>query len=210
MTNAFAAAAAAMAPQISETAAESTMARDTSGNLAQAWAPEESQLFSGPVMPPSLLNKTHLLNSVRTGIISQAPYDVHARDYNTKLPKYFLKTPVFDKGKLHKVGPIAIDPGTGEKNQPVKDTVVVLGTDYRFDAAESAATGRDVSTPDDGTRAFYASGDDLKQLRNEIRRLGLRSSAEMVGLRLTVARIGQKPNDGGNPSWITKVTLERV
>ncbi len=31
----------------------------------------------------------------------------------------------------------------------------------------------------------------------------------MIGLTLTVARVGQKPNKFGNPSWINKVTLSR-
>jgi hypothetical protein len=181
-------------------------AADTNGNLTTAYTGEQSQLFSGPVLPPSLLNKTHGMGTERTGKISEKPYDVQARDFNTKQPKFFLATPAAD-GK--KVGPVAVDPTTGKPNNPVKDTVIVLDTDYRFDAAECAAVGRDANMPDDGKRAFYASGDDLKQLRAEIRRLGLRSEEEMIGLTFTVVRTGQKPNPSGNPSWVTKVTLSR-
>lgn len=183
---------------------------DTNGNLTTSYAGEQSQLFGGPVLPPSLLNKTHGLGTERTGTIKEAPHDVQARDFNSKLPKYYLKTPeVNASGRLVKVGTTAVDPTTGEKNDPVKDTVIVLETAYRFDAAETAAVGRDANMPDDGTRAFYASGDDLKQLRAEIRKLGLRNEEEMVGLTFTVKRTGQKPNPGGNPSWITQVTLSR-
>lgn len=198
--NAFAAAAAQAAQSAPAQAA------DTAGNLTQSFAGEQSQLFSGPVLPPSLLNKTHQLGTERTGKLTAAPYDVQARDFNTKAPKFYLKTPDA-QGK--KVGPVAVDPTTGEKNDPVKDTVIVLATDYRFDAAEAAAVGRDANMPDDGSRAFYASGDDLKQLRSEIRRLGLRNEQEMIGLTLTVKRAGQKQNPGGNASWVNKVTLSR-
>lgn len=182
------------------------MAADTSGNLTESFAGEQSQLFGGPVLPPSLLNKTHQLGTERVGTIAEAPYDVHSRDYSSKSPKYWSKT------RTPGQSPITFDPvdkTTGEKNEPVKDTVIVLDTTYRFDAAEAAAVGRDINMPDDGKRAFYASGDDLKQIRAEIRRLGLRNEQEMIGLTFTVARVGQKPNPKGQPIWVTKVTLSR-
>lgn len=191
-------------------ATSTTKASDTDGNLVNSFAGEKSQLFGGAVLPPSLLNKTHGVGTERTGKIKEAPHDVQARDFNSKLPKFYLKTPEQNaSGRMVKVGTTAIDPTTGEKNDPVKDTVIVLDTEYRFDAAECAATGRDPSMPDDGTRAFYASGDDLKQIRAEIRKLGLRSETEMIGITFTVKRVGQKPNPGGNPSWVTQVTLSR-
>lgn len=199
--NAFAA-AAAQAAQVGAPA----LAADTSGNLTASFAGEQSQLFSGPVLPPSLLNKTHGLGTVRVGKIIQPPYDVQARDFNTKQPKFYLATPAAD-GK--KVGNVPIDPTTGKANNPVKDTVIVLDTAYRFDAAECVAVGRDPNMPDDGKRAFYASGAELKQLKSEIGRLKVPSAEDMVGMTFTVERIGQKPNPGGNPSWITKVTLSR-
>lgn len=204
MTSAFADAANQVAG-----ASGTQVAQDTAGNLTQSFAGEQSQLFGGQILPPSLLNKTHQLGSERTGKIVEAPYDVHARDFNTKEPKYFYRTPVLENGKMRKVGPLATDPQTGQKNDPVKDTVIVLQTGYKFDQAEANAVGRDINLDDDGKRAFYASGDDLKQLRAEIRRLGLRNESEFVGLTFTVKRIGQKPNPGGNPSWITELKLSR-
>lgn len=199
----------AFAQVAAQAAQPANVVADTNGNLTESFSGQQSQLFGGPVLPPSLVNKTHGLNSVRTGKIVEAPSDVHARDFNTKAPKYFYKTPQMENGKLNKVGPLAVDPTTGEKNDPVKDTVIVLQTDYRFDQAEATAVGRDLTMPDDGKRAFYASGADLKALRSEIRRLGFRSEQDMIGATLTVKRTGQKSNPGGNPSWITEVTLSR-
>lgn len=199
--NAFAQAAA----KASQTTTPS-YAADTSGNLTEAYTGERTQLFGGPVLPPSLMNKTHLLGTERSGRISVAPYDVQSRDIKTKRPKFWANSPLPDGKK------ITFEPRdhvTGEALRPVKDTIVVVETSYRFDAAECAAIERDPNMPDDGTRAFYVSGDDLKQLRAEIRRLGLHSEQEMVGLTLTVKRVAQKPNPGYNPSWVNKITLSR-
>lgn len=180
---------------------------DTNGNLTESFAGKPSQLFGGPVLPPSLLNKTHLLGTSRTGIITTAPYDVQSRDFKTKRPKFWANSPLPD-GK--KVTTEPLDHVTGERLRPVMDTVIELATPYRFDAAECAAIERDPTMPDDGARAFYISGNDLKQIRAEINRLGgIRSEKDMIGLTLTVQRVGQKPNPGGQPSWINKVTLSR-
>lgn len=211
MTNAFAAAANAMTNPVQQAYAQAqpVQAQDTSGNLTDAFT-DKSQLFGGPTMAPSLVNKTHGLGSVRYGVIKAAPYDVQARDFNTKEPKFFLKTPVNVNGKIHKVGPIAVDPTTGQPNDKVLDTVIPLDTEYRFTEAESAAVGRDHSIPDDGERAFYLSGDTLKQFKSEMRRIGgISSTEDLVGLKFMVERVGQKPNPGGNPSWVTKLTLSR-
>ena len=175
---------------------------DTSGNLTASFAGEQSQLFGTPVLPPSLLNKSHPLGTERSGVIAKAPYDVQARDFNTKKAKFWPAgggKPTFD----------AVDALTGERNRPVKDTVIELTTAYRFTPQECALVGRDPNSLDSGARAVYVSGDDLKQLRGEIARLGLRSEQEMIGLTLTVTRVGQRPNATGNPSWINKVTLTR-
>lgn len=201
MTSAFAAAA----NSVTQDAPAGPSA--DAGNLAESFAGEQSQLFGQQSRPSSILNKTHLLGTERTGKLTAAPYDVHSIDFSSKRPKYWANSPLPD-GK--KVTTEPLDHVTGEKLKPVKDTVIELATEYRFDAAECAAINRDPNLPDDGSRAFYASGDDLKQLRAEIRRLGFRSEAEMIGATLTVKRVGQKPNpNGGNPSWINKVTLSR-
>ena len=200
MTSAFAAAAQSVA-QDSPAGASSD-----AGNLAESFAGETSQLFGQTSRPSSLLNKTHPMGTSRSGKITAAPYDVHSVDFTTKKPKYWAASPLPD-GK--KVTTEPLDHITREKLRPVKDTGIELATEYRFDAAEAGASNRDPNLPDDGARAFYASGDDLKQLRAEIRRLGFRSEQEMIGATLTVQRVGQRPNPNGNPSWINKVTLSR-
>lgn len=179
--------------------------------LAGAYAPSgSSQLFSsGPVLPSSLFNKTHVLGTERTGIIKAEPYDVQSRDFNTKSPKFWTNTPVIGaNGKPSKITSNAVDHVTGEKLRPVMDTVIELSTEYRFDVAESMAVGRDHTMPDDGTRAVYLSGDDLKSVISQIRTLKVQEGG-MTGLRLTVKRSGQKPNPGGYPSWVNTVTLSR-
>lgn len=195
MTSAFQQAAASVQ-------ANTPGAPEPDSNLAESYTGgEKSQLFGGPVLLPSLLNKSHLLNTVRTGRIVKAPYDVQSRDFATKRPKFW--------GNDSKISYDAIDPNTSQKLRPVMDTVVELETEYRFTPAESAAIGRDPNLPDDGARAFYASGQDLKDLRALITKLGIRSEQEMVGLILTVTRVGQKPTAKGNPAWVNKIELVR-
>ena len=91
--NAFAAAAAKASQQ---TQAPATYAADTNGNLTEAYTGEQTQLFGGPVLPPSLMNKTHQLNTERSGKISVAPYDVQSRDFTSKKPKFWANSPLPD------------------------------------------------------------------------------------------------------------------
>lgn len=185
-------------------------AADTAGNLHDSFAGETSQLFSdGVAMPPSLLNKTHPLNTERSGKISAPPFDVHSTTFGKgaeRQKKYWADSPLPDG---EKITTSPTDHVTGKPLRPVKDTIVPLDTAYRFDQAECIAVSRDPALEDDGLRGFYASGADLKALRAEIGRLGLRNEQEMVGLTLTVKRVGQKPNRKGNPSWVNTVTLSR-
>jgi hypothetical protein len=172
-----------------------------SSNLGEAYTRDGSQLFGNAGRPTALLNRTHPLGTERTGIITKAPYDVHSTDYNSKKLKFWGpdRKPVFEP----------IDPKTGEKLSPVWDTVIELDTEYRQSQQEATALGKDFNPNDDGARAATISGQDLKTLRKEIGRLGIRSEAEMVGLRFTMKRAGQKPNAGGYPTWINEITLSR-
>jgi hypothetical protein len=144
---------------------------------------------------------------VRTGIITRAPYDVHSTTFGENAqPKYW--TPDW------KVTTDAVGPG-GVANKPIKDTLVELQTDYRMDAAERTAIGRAEDYEDEGVRIFYAGGQALKALREAIKAAGkngirITSGEAMVGLRLTVKRSGQKPNPGGNPSWLYEAKIERA
>lgn len=215
MTNAFQQAAAQASQQTQPTAPQYAQQQTYTPppTLAESIAEPTSatsQLFSGPLLPPSLLNKSHMLGTERHGKIVKAPYDTHSRDFNTKQPKYWANTPVIGaNGKPSKITSNPVDHVTGEKLKPVLDTVIELATDYRFDAAEAAAVNRDPNLPDDGVRAFYVSGNDLTQVRNECRRLGIGTVEGMVGLTISVTRAGQKPNPGGNASWINKIVLSR-
>ncbi len=192
-------------------AAGTTTAPATTQNgesqLAQDYSGEESQLFGGESKAPSLFNKTHQLGAVRTGIITRAPYDVHSTTFGENAqPKYW--TPDW------KVTTDAVGPG-GVANKPIKDTLVELQTDYRMDAAERTAIGRAEDYEDEGARIFYAGGQALKALREAIKAAGkngirITSGEAMVGLRLTVKRSGQKPNPGGNPSWLYEAKIERA
>lgn len=174
---------------------------------------QESQLFSGGAAAPSVLNKTHGVGTERTGIVTKAPYDRQDVDFNTKSPKFFLKTPEARDGKMRKVGATPVDPTTGKPNQPVKSTFLELDTEYVMNAAEATAVGRD--TPYEGKdRVFVAGGADLKTLRKAIEDAGRRGihitkGADLVGLRLTVKRTGQTPNPGGNPSWVTEMRFDK-
>lgn len=164
----------------------------------------ESQLFSSGSVAPSLFNKTHLLGTERTGIITKAPYDRQKVDYNTKKPLFW--GPAGGKPV-----PEHVDSATGQPNRPVMDTFLELSTDYTMSAAEAAATGRE--TAFEGTeRVFVAGGFDLKELRKAMGAavaggMKLQSGADMVGKRLTVKRVSQKANPGGNPSWILEIKL---
>lgn len=210
MTTAFEQAANQAAEEGGAPAYREPQAYTPPAATASSAASQGCQLFGGATLPSSLLNRSHQLGTERHGVIKRAPYDSHSRDFNSRQPKYWANSPVVGaNGRPSKITTDPIDRVTGEKLRPVLDTVIELDTDYRFNAAESAVVQRDPNLPDDGTRAFYASGDDLKQIRTEVRRLGLTSAEAMVGVKFSVARVGQKPNSGASPSWINKIELSR-
>lgn len=202
------AATAAAAPQ-STPAGNGNGAQPQSGQegtqLAADFSGQGSQLFGNDSLLPSLFNKTHFLGTVLTGIITEAPYDVHSMTFGeNRRPKYWSAEgkPVTD----------AVDPVTRQANRPIKDTVIPVQTEYRFTAQELAAIGRDADYADDGARVFYAGGQALKATRDALKRAarnGVRITceADLVGKRITVKRAGQKPNPGGNPSWIYEVEI---
>jgi hypothetical protein len=188
------------ATQTAPAQGESQLAGDMPGQE------QESQLFGGGVSYPSLFNKTHLLGAVRTGIITKVT-DVQARTYSTDGPgelKYW------QEGESKPVT-TAVNPATGKQNRPVMDTHFELDTTYRITAPECAAINRDPSyvEKDEGRRVFAAGGFDLKATREALARdagaLGIHKTADLIGKRITVKRAGQKPNPGGNPSWILEV-----
>ncbi len=176
-----------------------------SENLAGGYQDEESQLFSsGGGAGPSILNKTHLLGSKRTGIILKAPYDMQSRNIKGE--------PKFWEDGNNKPVTRAVNPATGKPNRKVLDTVFALQTEYRMDAGERAAIGRDASFEDDGKRSFSVGGVDLKVVKEAMRKapFPITRGADLVGKRITIERVGQKPNAEGNPSWIIEVRFSEA
>lgn len=187
------------------------------GNLADAYVPEsaKSQLFDGRVRRLSLFNKLHTLGSERSGIITAAPEDKQDKDNETQALKYWPTTrvdgsakPVFDP----------IDRATGQPNRPVMSTHVEVDTDYRVTRDEWGVIGRSMDDfregEDDGARVFVASGDSLNAMKKAMQaanRNGIKIAGpeDLIGLRLTAKRAGQKPNRVGQPSWVWEITLSR-
>lgn len=164
-----------------------------SSQLADNYAGQPSQLFSGNQgAGPSIINSTHKVGTKRTGIVAKPPYDRHSTNQAGKL-RYWQdgqNSPVLD----------AINPATGQRNRPVKDTVVVLDTDYTMDAVEAQAIGRDVPF-EGGRRSLILAGRDLKAFLKELeakaQQLGITCDADLVGKRVTVHRVAEKPNPNG-------------
>ncbi len=171
-----------------------------------------SLLFGQGPSAPILMNKTHPLGTERSGIIRKMS-DVQDKDYNSKLPKFFSRSKVGGKG----VCTDAIDASTGQPNDPVMVTHIELDTDYRITEAECIATSRDTSyiATDDGKRIEVVGGFDFKPFREAMEAaraagINLASPADLIGKRLTVKRAGQKPNPGGNPSWIKTYRIDNA
>lgn len=145
---------------------------------------EYDSLFGGEKLP-SLFNKTHGVGSELSGIITKAPEDRQSRFYKAGgagalkfwAPQGSTK-PVTDQPETN-----------GKPNRPCMDTVFVLATDYRMTPAELAKREMD---DDDGSRGVFASGAQLKAIRDAIRKSGARSRQQLVGARLTLTRTGQK------------------
>lgn len=182
--------------------------------LAGAFAPsgQGTALFGQGSLAPSLFNKTHFLGTERRGRIVKAPYEQQGRDFNTKLPKFWSQSKKDGKA----VTTDAVDHLTGQPNRPVMDVMVELETEYGpLSAQECMAVGRDPNTQTgDSKRVFAVSGkDSLTKFREAIAKFNqanpgaLKSEADLVGKLLTVKRVGQVPNPGGNPSWVHEITI---
>lgn len=186
---------------------------------AYSTEPAESDLLFGARGPaaPSLFNKTHLFGTERSGIITKAPFDQQDTDYNGGGLKFWNDGKEPDaEGKVRATTTNPINRLTGKPNSPVRSVHVELATDYRLTVNEWVASGKEMRNPadfqegkDDGVRIFVASAQGVNALREAIGRAKVRSGAELVGMRLTAKRAGQKANPGGNPSWVYEITLTR-
>lgn len=192
----------------------------TDAGLAGAFGGDEggSLLFGGGGAAPSLMNKTHLMGTARGGIITKME-NKQDQDFNARAPKYFSLSRVGGEQKNRATTTDAIDGPTGLPNKPVMVTHISLSTEYRMDQAEAVATARDgkprdIST-DDGTRVEVVGGLDLPAFSQAIadaksRGIRLAGPSDLIGKRLTVKRAGQKPNPGGNPSWIKAYHIDNA
>lgn len=154
-----------------------------------------SSLFGGEKLP-SLFNKFITVGEKRTGIIAAPPRDKQSRNVAGELK--------FWDDAAKKV--VTYDTGS-----PLKDTVIVLDTEYRFTPQEISDKGlSEMDVEDDnGRRGIFASGDQKKAIMRAIKAARVRTEKEMVGMRLTVWRTG-KVKKGDFDSWTWDATLEKA
>lgn len=150
----------------------------------------------------SLFDKTIGVGVSRTGIITKAPEDRQSRFFKAGgagALKFWSpqgsEKPVTDKP----VGP------NGETLRPCMDTVFVLDTDYRLTGPELAERNMD---EDNGQRGVFASGAQLKAIRQAIKDARVSSRAQLAGMRLTLVRTGKRPA-GDYEAWTWAAKLER-
>ncbi len=190
------------------------------GGISGAFGPAagQSRLFTQRTAATSLFNKTHPLGTERTGIIGSVE-EKQDRDMDAGLPKFWSLSKVGGATRNKAVTTDAIDAPTGQANQPIIVTHISLNTDYRLTAEEAMAisngkTPRDI-TQDDGTRIEVVKGLDEKAFYEAIvdaraRGIALPDENALTGKRLTVKRIGQKPNPGYQPSWVKAYRIDNA
>lgn len=190
----------------------------TASALAGSFGPAAggSMLFNSGPGAPSLFNKTHPLGTERSGIIKSLT-DKQDIDFNSHAPKFWSASKTGGPQRNSAVTTDAIDPVTGQANEKVMTVHVELQTDYRITEAECIATNRDVAYvgQDTGIRVEVIGGYDVKafaEAMNEARARGinLSSPADLIGKRITKKRAAQKPNPGGNPSWINAYRIDNA
>jgi hypothetical protein len=158
----------------------------------------EDILF-GAGMAPSLFTKDHQIGVDRVGVITDLPFDTQSLSFGDRKPEFWSA----DGKKTMD----AVDRATGKPNRPVMNVVVPLATEYRFTQAELDEKGL---AADDGARAWYLSGEDLKAFRAAIKAARVPNMAALVGMRLTARRTGQQPSGKGNPKWLYAAKLEQA
>lgn len=178
-------------------------------SVADAYAaPEQasSRLFAeGGSGSPSLINQTHMLGAVRTGVITKAPFDRQRTQNGTNDPLYWPST------GDRKPTTAAVDATSGQRNKPVLDTLIEVETEYSMDVNEATLLGRD-EPYEGGARTLFV-GKDVKKFKEAIAEavksgVKLTSDADMLGKRLTVEVTSVKPNPhGGFPLKEKKYTI---
>lgn len=153
----------------------------------------ELALFGGERLP-SFFSKQHDVGAERTGIIKDLPFQRHSRTFvedGVGKLKYWQ-----DGADRPVTNPVNL--ATGKPNRPCMDTVIPLSTDYR--------DRTDVLDPDDGSRGWTLSGNDLKAFREAIKKAKVPNMAALVGKRITAKRTG-KIQAGDFKAWLYEVTI---
>lgn len=195
MTNAFDQARQALAAQQQGSAS----AAPAGGSGLTDGEDGQSSLFGGEKLA-SLFNKFVTVGEKRTGIIMKPPADRNSFDIAGK-PKFWDPTANGGKGAVTNI----------DTGRPMKDTVIVLQTEYRFTPQEIADRSIDPLDveEDKGVRGIFASGEQKKAIMKAVKAARVRTETQMVGMRLTIWRTG-KIKKGDFEGWTWEATLERV
>ena len=209
--------AAAAMPQGNPAPAPAHAGQGEPGNslLSEGFVAETgSLLFRQGKAAPSLFNKTHFVGEVRTGIISDTPKDVQDRDFDSKSPKFFSKSRIGTPIPAITTDPI--DKPTGQPNDKVMVVSIPMQTEYRMDARECGAVGRDpnFAAEDDGSRVEIIGGRDLPAFQKAMQEAavnGIRITKyeDLKGKRLTCKRAGQVPAGNGK-AWVREFKIENA
>lgn len=196
MTGAFQQ-AAEQARQAAQQNAAPTSGAPQGSSLMEDSGDGGSSLFGGEKLP-GLFHKFVMVGEKRTGIITKPPVDRNSFDIAGK-PKFWDQSKNDGKG-----GVVNYDTG-----RPLKDTVIVLQTEYRYTPQEISDRNIDpLDVEDDkGLRGIFASGEEKKAIMKAIKAARVRTETEMVGMRLTLWRTG-KVKKGDFEGWTWEATLE--
>ena len=175
----------------------STAVDDTPAESTQDRA--DDRLFGGELLP-SIFTKKHDVGDWVEFVIKDLPFEKQSR--------FFAEG---EAGELKFWGedgkPTRERKGSdGKPLKPVMDLVIPLSTTYRFTPEQLESRGQD---SDDGTRGWYLSGGNAeKEFKAAVRRAGIRSSRELVGVKGKAKRTG-KVKRGEYSSWTYAVELTR-
>lgn len=145
----------------------------------------------------SLFDKTHGVGTERHGVITEAPKPKQSRFYSAAgngALKYW--------GDDNRPTEEQFD-RKGEPRKPVMDEVFVLQTDYQLSPAELKKKELD---EDDGLRGVFAGGDQLRAIKQAIRKAKVKNREALVGMTLSLTRTGQKVV-GDFEAWEWKAEL---
>jgi hypothetical protein len=193
--------AAAAAPTSSTVSGDTTTGSTSTPNTDQLTGNNSGYdpLFGGEKLV-ALFDKTIGIGVERTGIITDAPKDRQSRFFKAGGSGALKFWGPDGKPTADANGP------DGKPLNPCMDTVFVLDTDYRLNPAELADKGMD---EDSGQRGVFASGAQLKAIKDAIRQAQVSSREQLKGMRLTLKRTGKKPA-GDFEAWTWAAKIEKA